>query len=154
MGSSIPAALDYLAREIPLLEPVREASVAVSDGWPTQRSDRMIAIGVLPEDEDTSVVVSYAELSRQEYEDVEVPCIVVVRCGGSTATADARRGAYALIDAIQELVRSDRRFGGAIEPGLPARIVRSAVSQTADVRQAGEGRVCEVRFTLAWRHRG
>ncbi|MEU8264478.1 hypothetical protein AB0C02_28130 [Micromonospora sp. NPDC048999] len=154
MSSSVPAALDYLAREIRALGPVKAAKVPVSDGWPNKRGDRLIALGVVPEDEDSSVLVSYAELSREEYESVEVPCIVVARCGGANAAADARRQAYELFDAIAELVRRDRRLGDAVKPGLPARIVRAAMSQTSDVRQAGEGRVCEIRFALTWQHRG
>ncbi|WFE45306.1 hypothetical protein [Verrucosispora sp. WMMD1129] len=153
MGSSIPGALDYLARETRALDAVKDARAAVSDGWPTERTDQMIALGVLPEDEDTTTVRAWAELSREEYENVEVPAIIAVRRAGSTAASDARRDAFVLFDAIQTLIRSDRRFGGAVVPGMPVRIARSSVSQTADVRQAGEGRVCEVRFVIAWQHR-
>lgn len=154
MASSIPAALDYLATEIRALAPVQASKVAVNDGWPAQRGDQLIALGVVPEEDDTGVAGAYAELSREEYENVEVPSIVVVRSGGANAASEARRQAFVLFDAINELIRADRRLGGAIKPGLPARIARLAVSQTADVRQAGEGRVCEIRFTVVWQHRG
>lgn len=154
MSSSIPGALDYLAEETRGLAAVQSGKVPVSDGWPTQRADQIIAFGVVPEDDDTGISIGYAELSREEYENVEVPSIIVVRSGSSTAAADARRQAYVLFDALNDLIRADRRLGGAVNPGLPARIARAAVSQTADARQAGEGRVCEIRFVIAWQHRG
>lgn len=154
MASSLPAALEWLVDRVGSLEVVRELRPAVSDGWPAVRDDLLIALGVTPEEDDAGVLGSYAELSREEYETVELPAIVVARRAGSTASRDARRDAFAMFDAIRGLVGGDRRFGGAIRPGLPARVARWSMTQTADVRQAGEGRVCEIRFVLTWQHRG
>lgn len=152
MGSSVPAALDYLADRIHALPAVK--GTPVSDGWPAQRGDRLIAIGVTPEEDDSGILARYAELSREEYESVEVPSIVIVRCGGAGAAKKARQEAFRLFDAIRTLIREDRRLGGAIVPGTPARVARWAMDQTANARQAGEGRTCEIRWTLTWEHRG
>lgn len=153
MASSLPAALNYLVASVRALEAV-QPPVVVSDGWPAARGDTMVAIGITPEDDDSPVVASYAELSREEYEDVEVPCIIAARRVGTDAASAARVAAFALLDAIRELIRADRRLGGAVTTGLPARLARYEVSQTSEPQQAGEGRWCEIRFTLAWQHRG
>jgi hypothetical protein len=153
MGSSIPAGLDYLATQVRAL-PEAAAPVVVSDGWPASRGDAMVALGITPEEDDSGVTVAYAELSDLETENVEIPCIVAVRRNGTNAASLARTAAFGLYDAINGLIRSDRRLGGAVRPGLPARVAQYQVSQTADQREAGDGRWCEIRFTIAWRHRG
>lgn len=153
MASSFPAALDYLVTEIREL-PEAAAPVVVEDGWPVARSDQMIVLGINPEEDDSESTASYGDLQGTEHESVEVPSIIAVRMGGTNAASSARARAFALYDAIRALVRSDRTLGGAVRPGFKARIVRYTVSQTADVRQAGEGRVCEIRWVLAWQHRG
>jgi hypothetical protein len=153
MSSSIPAALDYLVTQVRAL-PEAAAPVVVSDGWPVQRGDAMVAIGITPDDDESGVIVAYAELSRQETETVELPCIVAVRRAGSGAASAARAAAFGIYDAVRDLVQSDRRLGGAVVPGLPARISAYQMSQTAEPREAGDGRWCEVRFTVAWQHRG
>lgn len=153
MASSIPAALDYLVAQVRAL-PEAQPPVAVADGWPTTRSDTEIVIGIDADDGDTEVTGSYAQLSREEYEDVEVPCEIAVRRAGSAASSQARTAAFALLDAVRTLVASDRRFDGAVRPGLPARVVRWTMHQTDNAEQAGEGRTCVIRFTIGWRHRG
>lgn len=150
--SSVPGALDYLVAQIRAL-PQCQPPVVVSDGWPASRGDAMVVIGVNPEEDDAGITADWAEISGQEYEAVEMPCIVVVRRAGGTAVKQARDDAFVIFDAIRDLVRSDRRFAGAIVPGLPARVSRWAVSQTAEARQAGEGRKCEIRFVVTWQHR-
>lgn len=154
MGSSVPAALDWLVAQIGLLEECAPP-VVVQDGWPGARSDQLVVVGINPEEDDAESVGVYAELdSAREYESVEVPSIIAVRRAGATATSAARAAAFVIFDAVRDLIRQDRRLGGAITPGLPARVARWSISQTADVRQAGEGRVCEIRWTLTWQHRG
>lgn len=153
MTSSIPAAVDYLVAGVRAL-PEAAAPVVVSDGWPAERGDTMVAIGITPEDDESGVTIAYAELSRQEYESVEIPCIVAVRRAGSGAASAARTAAFVLYDAIRDLVSADRRLGGAVVPGLPARISAYQMVQTSEPQPAGEGRWCEIRFTVAWRHRG
>lgn len=155
MSSSVPAALDYLAGRVAELDAVRQMRAVVSDGWPATRSDQMIVIGVTPDGDDVGVTVGWADLSRgQDHEDVLVPGVVAVRRAGRDAASRARADASALMDAIRELIWSDRRLGGAIEPGMPARIVRADLSQTSAAGPAGEGRTCEIRWTLTWQHRG
>jgi hypothetical protein len=151
MASSIPGALDYL---VTMATTAVNGNATVSDGWPIQRSDALVAIGITPEDDDAPVVGSYAELSRDEYEDVEVPCIIAVRKAGTAAASAARTAAFALLDAIRAALKTDRRLNGAVVPGLPARVARYEVSQTAEPKEAGEARWCEIRFTVAWQHRG
>jgi len=151
VSSSIPEALDWLVGQI------RDAvgpGVAVSDGWPAVRSDDLIAIGVTPEGDDATLTGSYAELGGgAQYEAIEIPAIIICRRAGTDAAKAARDAAFALFDQVNDLVAADRRLGDAVRPGLPARVVRWQVAQTADVRQAGEGRVCEIRWILAWTHR-
>lgn len=153
MGSSIPAAVDYLVAAIRGLDEA-QPPVAVSDGWPTTRSDTEIVIGIDTDDGETAVTGAYAELSREEYEGVEVPCVIAVHRAGQNASSRARTDAYALLDAVKALVASDRRFGGAIRPGMPARVVRWSMQQTSSAQQAGEGRVCVLTFVVGWQHRG
>lgn len=152
MSSSTPAALDYLVSQIRAL-PEAQAPVVVSDGWPP-RSDQLVVIGITPEEDDQEATGGYAELDRiTEYETVEVPSLIAVRMAGTDSMKAARDRAFLIFDAIRTLVRADRRLGGAVVPGLPARISRWAVSQTADAQQAGEGRVCEIQWVVTWQHR-
>lgn len=153
MSSSTPAALDYLVSQIRAL-PEALAPVVVSDGWPPARSDQLVVIGITPEEDDQEATGGYAELDRTaEYETIEVPSLIAVRMAGADAMKSARDRAFAIFDAIRTLVRADRRLGGAVAPGLPARISRWTISQTADAQQAGEGRVCEIQWVLTWQHR-
>ena len=61
--------------------------------------------------------------------------------------------AHNILDAILDLVRDNRTFGGIIKPGIPARLASSRVILPDKVQAAGEGRTCEIRFTLEWTHR-
>lgn len=153
MASSIPAALDYLVTQVRAL-PAAAAPVVVSDGWPTQRGDALVAIGITPEDDESGVTVAYAELSQLETETVSLPCIIAVRRAGNGAASAARAAAFGIYDAIRDLIKADRRLGGAVTTGLPARIASYQMNQTSEARQAGGGRWCEIRFTIAWQHRG
>lgn len=155
MSSSIPAAMEWLYDNIRELPAVQERKVAVNDGWPTLRGDQLIALGVTPEEEDSGAETRWAELTRDEYENVEVPNIVYVRRVGKDASKFARQEAFALLDAIRDLVKTDRgTLGGAILKGMGARVVRYGVSMTAEPKQAGEGRICEIQFIVGWQHRG
>lgn len=158
MASSLPAALDYLVEQIPLLDAVQAMNAQVHDGWPTGRSDQMIVIGITPDEDDTGVSTAYAELSGLEYEEVILPSTLVVRRAGRhngrTAMSAARFDAFRLLDAIRELLVDDRRLGGAVVPGLPARMSTWRMIQTDTPQQAGEGRTCQIDFNFAWTHRG
>jgi hypothetical protein len=149
MASSIPAALDYLvslARDLPQRK-------AVNDGWPAERGDTKVIIGIDDDSGDAPVEGSYSQLERREVESVEVRCMVEVRRAGTGAASRARSDAFAIFDGFRQAIRDDRRLGGAVTPGLPARIERFTMAQTDEPRQAGEGRVCAVKFTVAWSHR-
>lgn len=151
MTSSLPAALDYLYSQVRAL-PECQPPVVVGDAWPPSGGTQ-VAIGITPEENEADVAAVYAELSGQEYEEPEVPCLVSVHKLGANQKA-ARDAAFSIYDAVVALIRSDRRLGDAIRPGLPARISRFRVYQTATTGEAGEGRVCEIRFVITWRHRG
>lgn len=153
MASSISAALDYLSSSLAAL-PELAPPVVVSDGWPVERSNTVVIVGIDSEDGDSEITAAYAELSRDEYESVSVPCLIAVRRSGDGAAAQARSAAVALLDEVRSLIAADRRLGGAVRPGLPARVASWTMSQTAEPRQAGEGRVCEIRLVIEWQHRG
>lgn len=152
MASSIPPALDYLVAQVRALPAM--ADVKVSDGWPGERGDSMVVIGINPDDDESGVVANYAELSGLETEEVDVPCMVWARRVGDQAASRARVDAFALLDAIRDLIRSDRRLGGNVRPGLPARVSGWTMAQTSAASPAGEGRGCEIRFVVSWQHRG
>ncbi|WP_431976177.1 hypothetical protein [Micromonospora haikouensis] len=154
MGSSVPAAMEYLAATTRTLAPVQELRATVADGWPTARSDVLIAYGVVPGDGDSDAATPIAELSKQDYEAVQMPGVVIVRRVGTGANERARRDAFALLDAIREMIRDDRRLGGAVVPGDPARMSGWTLTQTAAAKPAGEGRTCTIQFTITWTHRG
>lgn len=152
MASSLPAAIDYLVSAIRSLEVVGP-HVVVSDGWPSARGDDMIVIGVTPDEGDSTVSGAYSGLSNGgEEETVELTGIIVVHRGGASAKRP-RDVAFALFDGIREMIRADRRLGGAVSPGMPARLTGWTVSQTSEAAQAGEGRVCSIEWTLSWVHR-
>lgn len=153
MASSIPDALDHLVQQIAAL-PEAAPPVVVSDGWPAERGDAVVAVGINPEEEDSSATVTYSQLDGMDVESVEIPSIIAVRRTGSDAASRARTAAFALYDVVRELIRTDRRLGGAVKTGMPVRISRFRMSQTAEPREAGDGRWCEIRWTLAWEHRG
>ena len=156
MGSSVPAALDYLASTIPTLPAVMDFQprVAFSDGWPDKRGDVMVVLAGTPDGSDAqNLTQSYSMLSGQEHEDVAVVSTIWVRRAGVDMASRARRDAYSILDAINDLIRSDRRLGGAISTGMPARISNIRTLQTSSAKQAGTGRACEVRWTLTWQHR-
>lgn len=155
MGSSIPAAVDYLVAQVTAL-PECALPVVVYDGWPLRDADVAVAIGVVPEGEDIDVEVVHAQLGANlEYETPVVPCIVWARkvAGDPTkATKQARDAAFAIYDAIVAKVRADRTLGGAVRSGA-AIVTGLRMDQTSDAPEAGEGRTCELRFHVAWKNR-
>lgn len=151
MGSSIPAATDYLVAQIAKL-PMLKPPAYVSDGWPATGSDTLVTIGVVPEGDDIDAGQTTVELGGAEYEDVDLPCLVAVLRGGDLAKT-ARAAAFEIYDAIGGVVRADRTLGKAIRAGRRAYITGLAVEQTNTAGEAGEGRVCRIRFTISWQHR-
>lgn len=154
MTSSIPAAIDYLVTAITAL-PECAAPCVVQDGWPTKRGNLGVAIGVVPGDGTTEDEVTEAQLGAQlEWEEYEIPCICWAYVGGDSAKA-ARDAAFVLFDAIVAAVRvnpAGRTLGGALNSGFAmVRAVR--VSQTSNVQAAGEGRQCEISFSVRGKNR-
>lgn len=151
MASSVPAAVDWLVANIRSAVP---AGVVVSDGWPDQRSDDLITVGITPDGDETGVSADYAQLSGLDEENVDVVSLVSVRRVGDDAQAAARAAAVGLLDTIRGVVKADRRLGGAVRPGLPARVSGWRLTQTDTAKEAGEGRTCRIVVTVSWQHRG
>lgn len=153
MASSVPAAVDYLVAAIGTLE-LPEGTL-VSDGWPTARAESGIAVGITPDDDTVDLTVSYDGLNAAtDEEQVELWLFLWARRVGDGMASRARRDVVAMADQVRELIRSDRRLGGAIVPGTPARVARWSLEQTSTPQQAGEGRTASVSMVLTWSHRG
>jgi hypothetical protein len=151
MPSSVPAAVDWLVTQI---RASAADNVVVADGWPTTRGDDVIAVGITPDGDEVGVTATYAQLSGLEQEDVVLPSVVSVRRAGQGAASASRAAAVALVDLVRGVVANDRRLGGAVRPGLPARVSGWRLAQTSEPRQAGEGRTCLIVVTISWQHRG
>lgn len=150
--SAIPQAIDYLVAGTRAL-PEFAAPVVVSDGWPVEDGTDAIAIGVRPTAEDgtTGSDNTWAQLGAQmEREVFDIPCELASFVGGDSAK-DARDAAFRLFDAFLTFVRSDRTLGG-IQPGN-AQVLNVDVDQTATPAEAGEGRVCWIKFSVRVDHR-
>jgi len=152
LGSSIPAALAFLEDQIRELQAVKAAQAEVSDGWPANRRDAMVVLALNPDQDTTGVSWEYASLGG-EHEQVAMPCAIVVKRSGPKAGRAAREVAFAILDAIRDLVKQDRTLGGAICPGREARVVRAVMAPTSRAKQAGEGRVVEINWWVEWQHR-
>jgi hypothetical protein len=151
--SSIPAAVDYLvaaARALPGL-----TTDAVSDGFPTSSTNPAFAIGVVPFDEgDTPNEVVHAQLGAQmEREYYDIPCEIAAGVGGGEEAAKtARDQAFAIYDAFVTKVRQDRTLGNALHSGA-ALVTRMRMDQTATPEEAGNGRVCSIKFVVRCENR-
>jgi len=152
--SSIPAAIDYLVVAITAL-PACAAPCIVEDGWPTRSSPVGVGIGVIPGDDTTDDEVTFAQLGAQmEWEQYEIPCIVWANVGGASAKT-ARDQAFAIFDAIVAAVRVNpdgRTLGGALNSNH-AIVHNVRIVQTGDAEAAGDGRTCEIRFTVGAKNR-
>lgn len=145
--------IEYLLPKLRGLEAVQAAKASVSDGWPAQRADAMVVLGLNPDQDSSGIAWAYSSLGGEETEQVVMPCVIVVHRAGPEAAPTARRDAFAILDDIRALVAADRRFGGAIDAGTTARITRAVMAPTARAKQAGQGRVVEVNWWLEWAHR-
>lgn len=151
MASSVPAAVDWLVANI---RAAVASTVVVSDGWPDQRGDDLITVGITPDEDEAGVVATWAQLSGLDEEAVELPSLISVRRVGEGAQSRARLAAFDLLDQVRAVVAGDRRLGGAVVPGLPARVSGWRIVQTSNAREAGEGRQCRIVVTISWTHRG
>lgn len=152
--SSIPAAIDYLVTAIRSLPECAEP-VIVEDGWPTRRAAKGVGVGVIPGDGVTDDEVAHAQLGAQmEFEQYTIPCLVWAHAGGASAKT-ARDQAFVIFNAIATKIRENpvgRTLGGALNSGA-AVIQNVRVEQTATAQEAGEGRVCEIRFNVQAKNR-
>lgn len=151
--SSIPAAIDHLvtaARGLPAFA----APVVVCDGWPDQRGNTGIVIGVTPDDDTTDDLNMHAELGAQaQWEEYDIPCLVWSYVGGGQeAMKTARDAAFVLYDALDTYLRQHRSLGDVLKSGT-AYISRVAVAQTGNAPEAGEGRSCVLSFTIRCKSR-
>lgn len=152
--SSIPSAIDYLVTTIGALSAFADP-VVVADGWPAERGDRGITIGISPEDDTTENDQIHAELGAQsEWEQYAIPCLIWSRAAGGVAMKTARDAAFVLLDAIDTHMRTTagRTLGGALRSGS-GKVANVRVAQTSDAGEAGEGRVCRIRFDIACKSR-
>lgn len=146
--SSIPAAIDYLVGQVTAL-PACALPVVVSDGWPDARADTGVAIGITPDDGDTEDDIVHSQLGAQmEREQYLVPCEIWVWKAGTGAVKRARDAAFVIYDAIVTRIRTDRTLGGALHSGS-AIVANMRVRQTRSAPEAGEGRMCEIRFVVS-----
>jgi hypothetical protein len=151
--SSIPAAIDYLVATVAAL-PACADPVVVSDGWPTQRADVGVTIGITPDDDATNDEPFHAELGAQaQWELYTIPCIAWAYVGGTSMKA-ARDAVFAVVDAIDTLLRTTtgRTLGGALHSGT-AILTNVRIEQTGEAAEAGEGRACKVFFGIACKSR-
>jgi len=154
MASSVPAVLDYLVARIKTLADLAQLRPQVCDDWADHRGDAVVVVGGTPDNDEHSLLTSYAQLSGERHEDVTITSTIWVRRTGDQASSRARRDAYAIFDAIDNLVRGDDTLGGAITPGMPAQVGAVRMRPTPNAQTAGEGRVCDLRWQLSWQHRG
>ena len=152
--SAVPAAMDYLVATVTAL-PAAAAPVVVSDGWSTQRGDTGIVLGIAPENPDTRVVKSWAELgARAQWEEFAIPNLIWARRVGADAMKQARDAAFALFDAIDTQLRTPTgaTLGGALKSST-ALVTNPVVLPTSDAEEAGEGRICQIYFEVVCRSR-
>jgi hypothetical protein len=149
--SSIPAAIDYLVTQARAL-PAFAAPVVVCDGWPDQRADAGLVVGLTPEDPDTVGEPFHAEVGAQtQWEVYDIPCLLWARIGGSDMQA-ARNAAFALFNALDSFLRANRTLGGALHSGT-ALMTGVRIEQSATAAEAGDGRTCKVRFVVRCKNR-
>ncbi|MGH3679090.1 MAG: hypothetical protein ACRDT2_02005 [Natronosporangium sp.] len=150
-GSSVPAAMSYLHEQIKLL-PACAAPVVVNLGFPAQRAETWVSIGVEPDDDETETELIRADLgANSDRENPVVPCVIRVRSRLSdpnAATAQAVEDAFTIFDAVAAFVRKDQQLGGNVTGD--ARIPEYRMRLTNTQGQAGEGRVCRIYFTITW----
>lgn len=152
--STIPAAIDYLFTTITAM-PECQSPVVVCDGWPDQRADVGVVIGITPDDPATEDETSYADLGAQTmWELYQIPCIIWARkVGGDRPMKDARDAAFAILNAVDTHLRvPGATLGGVLKSGT-AYVGNVLVHQTASATEAGEGRMCEIRFDIVCKSR-
>ena len=142
--SSTPAVIDWLVTNIAALDACQGAHV--SDGFPSQRANDLVVIGVSDLDEGADVTLVYAELgTRSQVEEYDVPILVSVH-RGSADQKQARDRAFAILDAIRDLVRADPLMSTddvpALNGGRYASLTQVQMVQTNTPEEAGTGRTC------------
>lgn len=150
--SSIPGAIDHLVTAVRGLPAIAaDPAVVVTDGWPDQRANTGIVIGLTPDDDSTDDANFHAEFGAQaQWEEYDIPCLIWAHRGGAEeAMKVARDAVFTLYDLIDSYMRTTagRTLAGVLHSGT-AYLSRLVVRQTATGPEAGEGRACELRFTI------
>lgn len=153
--SAIPAAIDYLYETVTGL-PQCAAPVVVCDGWPDERSDVGVVIGITPDDSDTNADKTHAELgARAQWEEFAIPCVIWARVvGGARPMKAARDAGFLIFDAIDTHLRTPAgaTLGGVLRSGT-ALVSNPVLRPTDSAEEAGEGRTCEIHFDVVCKSR-
>ena len=156
MGSSVPAAIDYLygaltagvtvqtapgqSVTVPPLSSI-DPTVVVSDNEPVISSETQVVIGRTSPDSAASGDIdwTYQELGAGRMaEAYTIPGYIAVWRPGP-AQKPARDAVWVLGDALISLVHTDPTFGGLLQRGRIARLSRVAFHQTQDDQDTAGG---------------
>lgn len=149
--SSIPAAIDWLVSNARGLSALA-APAAVYDGWPDGRADTALVVGMTPDDPETGDTPVWAQVgANTTWEQVSVPCVIWAYRGGSNMKT-ARDAAFGVLDAMDGMLRTDPTLGGSVRSGA-ALLTSVRVMQTDGALEAGDGRMCEIRFEIVYKSR-
>lgn len=151
--SSIPAALDYLVAAVTAF-PAAAAPVVVSDGWPDEKAQVGVTIGIDPEDDATENANAHAQVGGQvEWEEYFIPCVIWAYRGGADMKA-ARDAAFVIYDALLTHLKTvaGRTLGGALHSGT-AQVTNVRVVQTGNQPEAAAGRRCDIYFAVHCKNR-
>lgn len=148
--SSIPGAIDHLVTWARAASQFA-APVVVCDGLPDAEAALGIAFGVTPGGDDTNANNFHAELGAQaQWEEYDIPCLIwSFQGGGAEVMKTARDNAFTLLNALDTYLRTTtgRTLAGVLSSGH-AIITPVSIRQTDLPEQAGEGRVCELVFSI------
>lgn len=151
MGSSIPAATDYLLGLAAQAAP----GAVVADGWPTSLGRSMFGVGTdRPPIEDSGEAANgtraFISLGAQRVdENYGIPCWIYQASGDPQKTL--RDAAFAIFDQFYTLLRADLTLGGALSQYAAVNDLRVEGPKTAD--EAGKGQYCLVMFTVTCQNR-
>lgn len=160
MGSSIPAAIDWL---IGLANQVKAATtdfdLIVHDGWPASLGTTMFAVGADSPPDDTDGQQAdgsqdYRDLGARVVDEVYgVPCYIYAAAGG-TDQKSCRDRVFTVWDAFFPLLRADLTLGEALANGNNyARITGFNLVGPKSSEEAAKGRYALLKFTVTCQNR-
>jgi hypothetical protein len=145
--SSVPAVLDWLVAAIKAL-PACAAPVAVSDGFPSERSNSLVTVGVDERDAETDSTSTFGVLGgKSNDEQYKIPCLIACYGGGATAKTP-RDAAFAIWNPIASMILTDPTLGGTLVGAAFAKVEAFRFYQTNVASEAGEGRDARIYFTI------